>query len=221
MTIEETRDTSQPLGTAPAPATAWAAAVVLLAPVLLLGALIYHPYLPRFSNDAAVAEELISDPTRWGVSHFAIGLCAGLLVVALLVVADFLRAAGEVTVITLAVPFLVIGSVLFAFLPAMELGMLAVHEGGGNVREILPELSTWFVPIYLASAITFAIGMLGLALAVSRSRVLDPGVTRVVVIALVVTAAARFVPLGAALYVTGIAGVVALWPLAYRMQRTA
>jgi hypothetical protein len=32
-------------------------------------------------------------------------------------------------------------------------------------------------------------------------------------------AAARFVPVGAALYVGGVAGIVALWPLAYEMWK--
>lgn len=39
--------------------------------------------------------------------------------------------------------------------------------------------------------------------------------------ALLVMAAARFVPLSASLYVGGVAGVVAMWPLAYAMWRSA
>jgi hypothetical protein len=37
--------------------------------------------------------------------------------------------------------------------------------------------------------------------------------------ALVLMAVTRFVPIGAALYVGGMAGIVALWPLAYEMWK--
>jgi hypothetical protein len=99
--------------------------------------------------------------------------------------------------------------------------MLAVHEAGGDVHDVLPELNTWFVPIHVAGALAFAIGLGGLAVAVVRSSVLAPGLTTLVVLALVVTAGARLVPLGAALYVTGLAGVVALWPLGHRIRSAA
>lgn len=221
MIIDDVRDNLQPVAAVPAATTLRAATVVFVAPVLLLGALAYHPYVPELTNDASVAAELTSDTTRWGLSHLAVGVAAALLLVALLAVADFLRAAGQATITTLAIPFIVLGSILFAFLPAMEIAMLAVHEAGGDVREVLPELNTWFVPVHIAGAAAFAIGMVGLAVAVTRSRVLDPGLTRFVALALVITAGTRFVPLGVALYVTGVVGIAALWPLAYRMRQGA
>jgi hypothetical protein len=52
-----------------------------------------------------------------------------------------------------------------------------------------------------------------------RSGVLSRQLLRLVVGAFVVMAAARFVPLGAAQIVIGVAAIGALWPLAYEMSR--
>ena len=197
------------------------AGLVAAAPVLLLAASVYHPYIVRLNNDAAVAAELTGDQTRWGLSHLAVGLAGGLLLIALLIVVAELHAAGEQTWSTLATPFLVLGSTLFVSLPAMEIGALAAAEAGADVPAVLNELNTWFVPVLVAGALTFAIGVLGLALSVRRSGLLDAGGTAVVTTALIVMATARFVPFGAALYVSGAAGVVALWPLASHLRRRA
>ena len=71
----------------------------------------------------------------------------------------------------------------------------------------------------MTAATIFALGVFGFAMGVVRSGVLGPRLTRLVVGALVVMAVARFVPLGAALYVGGAAALVALWPLAYEMWK--
>jgi hypothetical protein len=197
------------------------AGVVFAAPALLLLALAYHPYIARLNNDAAVAAELTGDETRWGLSHLAVGVASGLLLIALLIVVGQLHEVGEHTWSTLATPFIVLGSTLFAFLPAMEIGALAAAEAGADVRAVLDELNRWFVPVLFAGSLTFAVGIIGLALGVRRSGLLGPRATAVVATAFVVMAATRFVPLGAALYVSGVAGLVALWPLAVRIRAAA
>jgi hypothetical protein len=197
------------------------AGLVAAAPVLLLLASVYHPYIARLNNDAAVAAELTDDQTRWGLSHLAVGFAGGLLLIALLIVVGELAAAGERTWSTLATPFLVLGSTLFVSLPAMEIGALAAAEAGADVPAVLAELNTWFVPVLVAGALTFAIGVVLLALAIRRSGLLEAGSTTVVMTALLVMATARLVPFGAALYVGGAAGVVALLPLAQRMRSDA
>ena len=66
--------------------------------------------------------------------------------------------------------------------------------------------------------ILFAIGIVGFARAVAAARVLSRPLTHLVVIGLIVWAAARFVPLGAVqFYLQGVAGIVALWPLAFQI----
>jgi hypothetical protein len=99
-------------------------------------------------------------------------------------------------------------------LPAMEIAMLGVSDAGADVAAVLVAMDPWFFPILMTGAIIFALGVLGFATGLVRSGVLSPQLTWLVVIT-----GARFVPVGAALYVGGVAGIVALWPLAYEMWK--
>jgi len=109
------------------------AAIVAIAPAVLLFAFVYHPYIANLTDKAAVAAALSSDTTRWGLSHLAVGVGSGLAVLAFLAIRGYLREAGEERSSILALPFIVIGSSLFAFLPAMEIAMLAVADEGADV----------------------------------------------------------------------------------------
>lgn len=72
----------------------------------------------------------------------------------------------------------------------------------------------------LTSGVSFVLGVLGFARGIADSHILSPRLTRLTVIALVVMAASRFVPLGAVqFYLQGAAGIVALWPLSYEMWK--
>lgn len=197
------------------------AAIVALAPAAMLAAFLYHPYITRLTNDSAVAAALTADTARWGLSHLAVGVASGLMVLAFLAIRSHLRTAGEQTWSIRALPFVVIGSTLFVFLPAMEIATLAAAEAGADVPTVLAELNPWFFPVLLAGALTFELGVLGFAVGIVRGGVLSPRSARLVGAALVVMATARFVPLGAALLVGGAAGVIALWPLSYNMWRSA
>ena len=117
----------------------------------------------------------------------------------------------------MALPFALVGSALFAILPGMEFAPLAAAETGGDVEGAQEELMPWFIPILVAGTVTFTLGVLGFARAIARSAFLSGPLKTLVVGALIVMAAARFVPLGAAQIVIGIAAIVALWPLAYAM----
>ena len=120
----------------------------------------------------------------------------------------------------LGVPFIVMGSTLFTLLPGIEFAPLAAAEVGGDVQAAQDALARWFVPILVVGSATFALGVLGFARGIVLSGVLRPELTWLVVVALVVMAAARFVPLAAVqFYVQGAAGIVALWPLAYAMGK--
>ena len=100
------------------------AAIVAIAPAVLLFAFVYHPYIANLTDKAAVAAALASDTTRWGLSHLAVGVGSGLAVLAFLAIRGYLREAGEDRWSILALPFIVIGSTLFAFLPAMGVSRL-------------------------------------------------------------------------------------------------
>jgi hypothetical protein len=195
------------------------AAIVAVAPAVLLIGFVSHPYIGMGPPDEAViAAAVASETIRWGISHLTVAVASGLVILAFLAVRSHLRAAGEERFSAFGVPFVVIGSTLFAVLPGMEMAPLVVAETGGDVQAAQTALFPWFIPMLAIGAITFAIGVVGFARGIAESRVLSRRRTWLVVGALGVMAAARFVPLGAVqFYVQGAAGIVALWPLAYQM----
>jgi hypothetical protein len=204
----------------------WRAIVVVVAPVVLLAAFVTHPYLSgRLPNDAEVAAAVAAGPTRWGAVHLATAVASGLIILAFLAVRSYLREAGEDRFSALGVPFVVIGSTLFAVLPGMEFAPLAAAQTGATTMEIeatQEALASWFLPVLVTGALAFAIGVSAFARAISIVTVGSRGLTRVVVAALIVMAVSRFVPLAAVqFYVQGVAVIVALWPLAFAMRTQA
>jgi hypothetical protein len=204
----------------------WRTTILILAPAALLVAFVTHPYLSgRLPNDAEVAAAVAAGPTRWGAVHLATAVASGLIILAFLAVRSYLREAGEDRLSALGVPFVVIGSTLFALLPGMEFAPLAAAETGATAMEIeatQEALASWFLPVLVSGALAFAIGVSAFARAISIVIVGSRGLTRVVVAALIVMAVSRFVPLAAVqFYVQGVAVIVALWPLAFAMRTQA
>jgi hypothetical protein len=193
------------------------AAIVAIAPFFLLAALGYHPYIANLTDPSAVAGAMSADTTRWAVAHIAVGVGFGLLLIALLYARGYLRDAGEERWSSRAVPFLVMGTVFFTFLPAMETAMVAAFRVGADPVALQEELQPFFVPMMVAGALTFGIGLICLAIGVVRSRVFDRQLTWIIAGALVMVAVSRFVPQGRALYVGAVAGVIALVPIAIQM----
>ena len=203
--------------------TRWRTVILVVAPAVLLAALVTHPYLSgRLPNDAAVAAAVADGTALWGVVHLATSVASGLIMLAFLAVRSYLREAGEDRLSALGVPFVVIGSTLFAVLPGMEFAPLAAAETGATTSEmeaVQAALASWFVPVLMSGAFAFAIGVLLFAHAISVTTVGGPALTRIVVGALIVMALSRLVPLAAVqFYVQGVATIVALWPLAYAMR---
>ena len=196
------------------------AAIVALAPAVMLAGLFAHPYIATLPDEAAIAEAVAADTTWWGLVHLTAGVASGLLVLAFLAIRSYLREAGEERWSVLALPFIVVGSTLFTMLPGMEFASLAAAEAGGDVQATQAVLAPWFLPILVTGAATFAVGVFAFAKGIADSRVLSRRLSRLVVGALVVMALARLVPVGAVqFYVQGAAGIVALWPLAYEMWK--
>ena len=198
--------------------------IVALAPAALLVALVAHPYLAgRLPNEEAIAEAVAADTTRWGLVHLAAAVASGLVILAFLAIRDYLRDAGDRRHSALGVPFIVIGSTLFAILPGMEFAALAAAETGGSLADIAAAqaaVEDWFVPALAISALTFAIGVVAFIRGIIATGVLSRPLTAVVVGALVVMVLSRAVPVAAAqFYLQSAASIVALWPLAYQMWR--
>jgi hypothetical protein len=190
-----------------------AAATVALAPVLLLAAILYHPFIADLRHKEHVAAALTAETTRWSVAHLTAAVASALVALAFLAVLAALRHRGEWRWSGRSVPFVVVGSALFALLPAMEIAVLAASLAGADAEAVLLELDAWFRPVLLGSAAVFAVGVACAALAIVRARVLGRAMTALVVGALTVTAVSRFLPFGAALTVGAAALVVALLPL--------
>jgi hypothetical protein len=212
--------------TKPLPATTtrfFRVAILLVAPAVALLGHAYHPWIgnpgdPGFLERLAAA--VAADPTRWAISHLSVAVGAGLLILAFLAVRGYLREAGEQRWSALGLPFIVMGSVLYALLPAMEFAPVGAHGAGADIAAVQAAVMPWFRPIMMTAAALFALGALGFATGIARSGILSPGLTWLVVAALGVLAATRFFPVGAAqLYVGPAAALVALWPLAYVMWR--
>jgi hypothetical protein len=186
----------------------------------MLVGLFAHPYIATLPDEAAIAEAVAADTTWWGLVHLTAGVASGLLVLAFLAVRSYLREAGEERWSILALPFIVMGSTLFTVLPGMEFAPLAAAEAGVDGEAIQAALAPWFIPILVTGATTFAVGVFAFAKGIADSRILSRRLSRLVVGALVVMAISRLVPVGAVqFYVQGVAGIVALWPLAYEMWK--
>jgi hypothetical protein len=197
------------------------AAALFLAPALLLVGFAYHPYIRNTTDESAIAAAASGNTTRWGLAHLAIGVGYAFLALAFIALRNYLRECDEDRWSALALPFAVVGSCLFIPLTGMELALLATAETGGDVEAVQEELIPWFIPLLLTGGLCTAIGAAVFAAGVTRSRILAPTTTRIVVAGFGVMALARFVPLGAAQVVIGVAVVVALWPLAYHIWSQA
>lgn len=196
------------------------AAIVAIAPIVLAFGLIYHPFVPNLTDASAVAAAAGEDTTRWAVSHLAVGVASGFVMLAFLAVRSYLRDSGEELWSRRGLPLVVFGSALFAILPGMEITLLGVVETGGDVAGVQAAIDPWFLPLMMTGAVTFAIGAIFFAVAIRRSDALEGASKGLVVAALVVLAFARFVPLGAVqFHVASAAAIGALWPLAFAMAR--
>src|SRR5215216_7395056 len=153
------------------------AAIVAIAPAVLLAGFVYHPYIADLTDNAAAAAALASDTTRWGFLHLAVGVGSGLLVLAFLAIRSYLREAGEERWSILALPFIVMGSTLFAVLPGMEFAPLAAAKAGAEAEAAQAALASWFIPIMVTGAITFAVGVFAFAKGIANSRVLSRRLT--------------------------------------------
>lgn len=195
------------------------AVITALAPVALLAAFVWHPYIAgRLPNAAAVADAVAAGPTRWGLAHLAAGVASGVVVLAFIAIRGQIRTRNDDLWSAVGLPFVVIGSMLYALLPGMEFAPLAAVEAGSDAQAAQGALQPWFLSMLLIGAIAFALGVLSFAKGIAGTGILSRGASGVVVAGLIVFAASRFVPLFAVqAYLQATAAAVALWPLARRI----
>lgn len=192
--------------------------ILAVAPLILLASFVYHPHIMFLPDAAAVAHAVQMDHQRWAIAHFGVALGAALMSIAYIALRAFLRDAGENRWSAIALPFLVLGNGLYAILPGMEFTVLAASATGGDIVASQQVIDAWFVPIMMSSALMNAVGIGFLMRGIGR--VLDARVKSMVLIALVLMAISRFVPIGPVhFYVQGLAGLAALWPVAWEISR--
>ena len=193
-----------------------------LAPLVLLVALVTHPFIARLPDAHAVAHAVAADATWWGIVHLLTAVGSSLVALAFLAIRARLRDAGEERFSPWALPFVIVGSALYGLLPGLEFAPMTAVRTGGDAAAVQAVLEPWFISILATSGLLFTVGVIGFAQGIAAGQILSRPLTRLVVTGLVVWAAARFVPLGAVqFYVQGVAGIVALWPLAFQMWRQA
>ena len=192
------------------------ALVVAAGPVLLTVALLWHPPLPgRLPDSAGVAEAASAGLTRSGLSHVATALPSGAVAVAFVAVRGYLRERGDGSASAVGLGLVLIGSTMYAVLPGMEFAVVAAHETGADLAETQAALESWFVPILVVGAVTFAFGTVLFAVAVARAASFARLSTIIIAGALVVFGLSRVVPVGVVqFHVQSVAALVALLPLA-------
>jgi len=197
------------------------AAIIAVAPLVLLAAFAYHPHIMFLPSAEAVAHAVQGDTLRWGIAHLGVGVGAALMAAAFVAVGGHLEDAdNHRPSVAVGVPLAVLGAGVYAILPGMEFTVLAAVKTGADVVAAQKAIDSWFVPTMMSSAIFNAAGLTILARAISGSDVLAGRMRSVVVAALFVMAVSRFVPIGPVqFYVQGVAGIVAFWPIAYHILR--
>jgi len=196
------------------------AVVIAFAPIALLVAMLSHPYLPgRLPDHAAVADAVADGTTRWALTHLAAAVASGALVLAFVAIRGYLRERGDQSLSAVGLGFIVMGSLSYAVLPGMEFSPLAAFESGADPEAAQAALDDWFVPVLIIGAVLYAFGVGCVAAAIRRHGGLGSPLTTVVVVALIVMVASRFVPLSIAqFYVQSAAALIALWPLAWAIR---
>jgi hypothetical protein len=195
------------------------AAIVAVAPLVLLAAFVAHPYIGLgLPDEASVARAAASNTFRWGISHLTVGVASALLLLAFIAIRGYLREAGEERWSARALPFVVVGGTLYAILPGMEFAALAAAETGGDVRAAQAAVEPWFIPVIVTSGVASAIGIVGFARGILSVGPGALGIPKFVVVAFGAVAVTRIVPLTVVqFYLQSAATMIALAPLAYAM----
>jgi len=196
------------------------AVTVATGPILLLGALLWHPPLPgRLPDNDAVAEAAAADITRWGLSHLAAAVASAAVAVAFIVIRSYLRERGDGWFSAVGVTLVVVGSTLYAVLPGMEFSVLAAHETGTDIAAAQDALQPWFISVLVAGSVVFAAGTTLFAVAIVRSAPMGSTEAVVIAVALVVFGVSRVIPIGVVqFYVQPAAALLALLPLAAQIS---
>lgn len=192
------------------------ALTVAAGPLLLLGAMLWHPVLPgRLPDNDAVAKAAAANVTRWGLSHLAAAVAAAAVAVAFIVIRSYLRERGDGWLSAVGLALVVVGSTLFAVLPGMEFSALAAQRTGADIAAAQDALQPWFISVLAGGSVLFATGTALFAVAILRCAPMARTSAVLIAAALLVFGVSRVVPIGVVqFYVQPAAALLALLPLA-------
>ncbi|WP_306367745.1 hypothetical protein [Nocardiopsis sp. CC223A] len=197
------------------------AAVMVIAPVVLLTAFLYHPYVPGPApTPEAIAPLVEADTAHWAMVHLLTIVAFALFVLAFQALRGLLRNAGEERWSSFAFPLVIVGLVLLAGLPAIEMAVAAAVQAGVDTVAMLEAVQPWFLTLLVSGSIAFVLGALAFAMGIARSGIMGRPMTAVVTAAVIVMAVAVAAPPFAFFYVLGVASIVAFWPLAWQAVRS-
>ncbi|ASU83041.1 hypothetical protein CDO52_09825 [Nocardiopsis gilva YIM 90087] len=196
------------------------AAAMAIAPVVLLAAFLYHPFVSGGApTPEVVAEAAEADTTRWAAAHMLTLVAFALSALAFLALRGRLRDAGEERWSSWAFPLVIAGFVLLAGLPAIEMTIAGAIDTGVDTVALIEAVNPWFMTLLISGSVAFALGALAFAMGVVRGAIMSRDLTGLVAIALVVTALAMVAPPFWAFYVMAVAAIVVFWPVAWTTVR--
>lgn len=195
------------------------AIAVAAGPLILLAGILWHPFIPDLRDNADVVQHMQADTGTWFGAHFLVAIGSAVLLLGFLAVQAHVRTTvGRDPWTGRAIAPLVVGTILFVMLPAMEIGLLAVEKAGGDLLATHNALDTWFMPILLIGSVIFGVGMILFAIGVHKANILPSGLSRLVVVGFVAFALSR-IPFTLALMAGIVAVNVAMLPLAATMWK--
>ncbi|RKS09072.1 hypothetical protein DFP74_4800 [Nocardiopsis sp. Huas11] len=194
---------------------------MIIAPVVLLAAFLYHPFTAGAAAPApeAVAEAAEADTTRWAAAHLLTLGAFALAALAFQALRGRLREAGEQRWSSWGLPLVIVGFVLLAGLPAIEMTIAGAIDTGVDSVALIEAVGPWFMTLFIGGSVAFVLGTLAFAMGVARAGIMGPGPTALTSIALVVTALALAAPPFWAFYVMAVAAIVAFWPVGWSTLR--
>lgn len=194
------------------------AAIVVIAPLVLLAGSAWHPYVAN-EMDAAAVQAGLAQESRWIWSHIVLAFGFGLTVAAIHGAVNYLHENGERSWSSLAMLLGAVGGVGYGFLVGTEgLGARLAVDAGADVSALIERYEAW-LGIFFAFAILFSLAVASLAVSVWRSHALHTTELRLAELGLAGVAVLALVPAGWAGIAASAAAVVGFWPIAYEMWR--
>jgi hypothetical protein len=145
-----------------------------------------------------------------------------LTILSILAIRFWLASVGEFIWSFVSVVFVALGVAGLLFVVGYDgIGGWAVNDSRGLVEEFFDSGAQWEGPIFVVAAVLLGIGLIALATAVLKARVLARPAGWAVVAGVVLAIAVPSIAVGWAVYAQSIAAGVASWPIAWRMWRAA